>query len=159
VRLGAMDEQRLAGGGEVHDDDTVLLADELRPRGADQRGARIPPAAIAGGLGEPEERLGDERGVVERAIELLGRALVEYARDRIPSDHPVAEEPGDPASERERGCMTGGAPRGDEPGDREAVPRREDLVVGAGTNALGPRREQLRAQLGELLLLAHRRAR
>ena len=82
VRLGPVHEQRLAGGRQVEHDDAVALLDEARADRAEQPRAEVPPRAIAGRLGELEERLRAERVVVERAVELLGRALVEHARDR-----------------------------------------------------------------------------
>ena len=133
VRLGPVHEQRVAGGREVEHDDAVVLLDE-RARGSSptQPRAEVPPRAIAGRLGELEERLRAERVVVERAVELLGRALVEHARDPLAVDHLDRAGTSRPAARaRAPGAWPVARHAATQAADREAVPPGEHLVVGA----------------------------
>ena len=85
VRLGAVDEQRIAGRREVeHDDAVARRRRSARGSAPTRRAPSSHHARIAGRLGEIEERARAERVVVERAVEVLGLAVVEHAaRSRV----------------------------------------------------------------------------
>ena len=141
--LGAMVEMLVIVAREV--EAAVLAVLELREQKFGDVACPVEILAAKSGLHELEQRIEEEGVIVEVCIEM--GALPFACREQSPrAPRGRAQRIGRRQREIAEARLVERPCRPREARDRERIPRRQDLVVEAGPNALRTRREQCRAR-------------